>query len=599
MGHLIASTLAHALLGIALALLVWAVGAGWLRLLGRLGAGYAYAVGLLIVVLAAWLVLVTPWLAPLALVLVAPAAAARLPLAQLVQASPFALSLGAALGLLWHGPTADDDSHAYGDVLFYAAKLVSAEDSVLPFRDLLVEGAASTYVEAGSTFVGAALAIVPGLDPVLFQAASAPAFLVAAFALGAGATQVRIARREAAALAPLAVAVVAYPTWITESPPVAFALPLAFGIDAVVRRRLPLGDLALAMVVLGLAFVLTKGFGLVPLAVAVAFALVTHHRDELNVQRALRYGLPTLAVAAAAAAFFVLTSSWLAELLGAKFLPATAAEGIADQLDRRDTQRIAPALLVIGEVLLALTLARARVWPQLAVLLAALAGNWFVGGHGFDITVAVAVVLALLELARRPELVRSQLPLVLSSGIALAASVVCRDIAGVRIGVVLALLLGGGILAALVPPRAAVVAAVAVAAFAAAAAAGITQGAPTLTREHHDIWSAVRERVPSEALVFTDQTGAAITGTEGWNYYPGVAGRQVYLAGWSSSPLLVDERERERRLELNAEVLRGRDPGTVPLERRYESFYAVVEDDAPRSWRRVYANGGFALYEIP
>ena len=599
MGELTFTIVAHALLGIALALLVWAVGAGWLRLLGRLSPPFAYPIGLVAVAAAAWLLLASVWLAPISVLLIAPAALARLRLAPFVHASPFALGLGIALGVLLHGPNAEEDSHAYGDMLFYAAKLVSARESVIPFRDLLVEGEASTYIEAGSTFVGSALDLVPGLDPVLFQAATAPAFLVAAFAAGLGVARIRIAPWQVAALAPLAVAVIAYPTWITESPPVAFALPLAFAIDALVRDRLELGELALAVVVVALGFVLTKGFALVPLAVATVFALATHHRRELDARRILRYGLPTFAVGVAALGFFVATSAWLTEVLGAKFLPADAVEGLVDQLDRRDTQAVAPAFLVVGELLLAAALARGRAWPQLALVCAAIAGSWFVGGHGFDITVAIAIVLALLELARRPELLRAQLPLVVAAGAALAASVVCRDISGVRVGFMLALLLGGGVLAALSPPRALVPIAAAAALGVGVTAPAVSQGPPTLTPEDHDAWAEVRERVPEDGLVFTSETGPEITGTQGWNYYPGVAGRQVYLAGWSSSPLLVDEAERARRLARNRAVLGGRDPRTIPLDRSYGSFYAVVDGDAPSGWRRLYANERFGLYEIP
>jgi hypothetical protein len=598
-GELTLSIVAHALLGIALALLIWAVGAGWLRLLGRLTPPFAYPIGLLAVAAAAWLLLVSVWLAPVSIVLIAPAALARLRLAPFVHASPFALALGIALGVLLHGPTSEEDSHAYGDLLFYAAKLVSAHESVIPFRDLLVEGDASTYIEAASTFIGGALDFLPGLDPVLFQAATAPAFLVAAFAAGVSVARIRVAPWQVAALAPLAAAVVAYPTWITESPPVAFALPLAFAVDALVRDRLELGELALAVVVVALGFVLTKGFALVPLTVAAAFALATQHRRELDTRRILRYGLPTLAVGLAALVFFVATSAWLTEVLGAKFLPADAVDGLADQLDRRDTQAVAPAFLVVGELLLAAALARGRAWPQLALMVAAIAGSWFVGGHGFDITVAIAIVVALLELARRPELLRAQLPLVVAAGAALAASVVCRDISGVRVGFMLALLLGAGVLAALAPPRALVPIAVAAALGVGVTAPAISQGPPTLTREDHDVWAEVRERVPDDGLVFTSETGPEITGTQGWNYYPGVAGRQVYLAGWSSSPLLVDEAELARRLALNRAVLDGRDPRTIPLDRSYGSFYAVVESDAPPAWRPLYANERFGLYEIP
>ena len=585
MGQLIVTVAAHAVLGIVLALVVWAVGSGWLRLARRPDAAFSYPVGLLVAVLAAWLVLVSVWLAPVSVLLLAPAVlGARLPARPIARASPFAIGLGVALGALLHGPTADEDSHAYGDMLFYAAKLVSARESVLPFRDLLVEGESSTYVEAGSTFLGAALLWV---DPILFQAATMPAFLVAALAPGFAALGAHVSGRVAVAVAPLALAVVAYPTWITESPPVALALPLAFAVYQLATATNTLGGTASAVVLLGSAFALTKGFGAVSLGVAATFAL---RRAEPTRRQVLVYGAPLLLLAAAAIAFFALTSAWLVDVLELKFLPADAVEGLIDQLDRRDTQRASLGFLVLGEALLAVALVRARAWVPSAFLGAALVGNWIVGGHGFDVMVGIAVVCALVLFATRPDALRPQLPLVAAAGSALAVSCVVRDISGVRAGFVFGLLLGGGVLVALVPARQALVLGVAVAVGVAVgyARGSLAQGAPTLTSEHYEVWRQVEERVARDDLVFTSETGPALgDSTQGWNYYPGVAGRQIYIAGWSSSPLLVDDAERDRRLLVNGEVLSGfLNPSRVAPE--FERYFAVV-----RRGER------FALYEIP
>ena len=127
---------------------------------------------------------------------------------------------------------------------------------------------------------------------------------------------------------------------------------------------------------------------------------------------------------------------------------------------------------------------------------------------------------------------------------------------------------------------------------------GLNNGAPTLSPEHYDIWRQVRERVPREGIVFTSETGRSINSEQGWNYYPGVSGRQVYLAGWSSSPLLVDPVDRERRLRLNDEVVTGRrDPRSVAPER--SAYFVVARKESPRPGRVVHANDRFVLYEIP
>jgi hypothetical protein len=596
-GELTLTIVAHALLGIALALFIWAVGAGWLRLLGRLAAEYAYPIGLLAVVAASWVVLVSAWLVPLSLVLVAPALLARFRLLPFLAASPFALGLGVAIGALLHGPTEKESSHAYTDMLVYAAKLASARESVLPFRELLVAGESSTYVEAGSTFVGAA---IPSVDPILFQVATVPAFLVAALAPGFALLGARVAAWQAAALAPLAVAVVAYPVWITETPPVAFALPLAFSLYRLTTRPESPRNLAAAIVLVGLAFTLTKGFGLFCLAVASAFAF---RRTRVERRHLLRYGLPALAVALAALGYFILTSAWLVDVIGLRFLPVEALDGLLDQFDRRDTQAASPAFLVIGEVLLTAALVRARAWPATAMVLTALGASWVVGGHSIDITVAIAVVFALVLFATRPDLLRSQLPLVVSAGAALAFSSFFRDIAGVRAGIVFGLLLAGAVLAALVPGRPALVVAAAVGVGVAAGYAGgtVAQGPVTLTPNDYDIWREVGVRVSENDLVFTTETGPALgDSTEGWNYYPGVAGRNVYVAGWSSSPLLVDDQQRARRLQLNRDVLIARrSPRAVAPD--YERYFAVARrsEISGAGFRLLHANQTFALYEIP
>jgi hypothetical protein len=359
------------------------------------------------------------------------------------------------------------------------------------------------------------------------------------------------------------------------------------------------GDVALGVVVIGLSFALTKGFGVIELGVATCFA-AAGLRGRVDARRALAYVAPIVVTALGAFAFFALTSGWLTDLLAFKFLPGTASNGLLDQLDRRDTQAAAPGLLVVGEVLLIAAFGRARAWVPLGFLVAAVLGNWFVGGHSFDITVGIAVVVALLALAERPMLLRSQLTFVVPGGVALALSAMFRDISGVRDGVVFAGVLGCGVLAALAASRRAYafVAVTAVLVAAVVGGRGLTDGTPTLTPAHYDIWREVRANVPSDGIVFTSETGPEITGEQGWNYYPGVARRQVYLAGWSSSPLLVDPAERARRLRLNAEVVEGRrDPRTVEPGR--SSYYLVVRRDGGARGRLVHANDVFALYEIP
>jgi hypothetical protein len=603
MADLIPSIVAHACGGVLLACGIWGVGLGLLRPADERSAPLGYALGLLVSSGAAVLVLLSPWLAIVAIpALVVPLvrlARARATyvgaLAALAWALPAALGLGVALAWLVHPPTATLDSNAYGDFVYYAAKIDWARSSLTPLRDYTVAGANANFVEAAPTLIGAALSHIPGFDPFLFGAATLPAFLVSALAIGFALTR---GRSHSWVLALLAIACIAYPTWLTESAPVALAVPLAFPLYALWRDGATRGRWIVYLGVLALDFALTKGFGVITLAVVAGFALVRQYGLRV------RAALPYLAVAAVAGAIavvlFLVTSSWLAQRLGGKFLPADAVRGLNHERSVRDTQSFTPALLVVGESLLLVALLRARAWTFAAALGAGMAGTWLVGGHGFDITIGLAILLTVLFLRDTPEVLRAQRPLVLAAGAVLALSAWFRDISGVRTSAFFVALLGLGLLAALgyrLRPLAAVAAVV----LALLAPAALERGRTTLYAEDYAVWRRVHDVVPKDGLVFTSMTGPVISGDQGWNYYPGTALRQVYLAGWSNSSLLVDHEELDRRLALNGRVLAGElSPGEIDLARNYSEFFAVTRrgESAPQSFRKLYANDRYTFYRI-
>jgi hypothetical protein len=209
------------------------------------------------------------------------------------------------------------------------------------------------------------------------------------------------------------------------------------------------------------------------------------------------------------------------------------------------------------------------------------------------------VLLAALFFLERPDLLERHRLLVAAAAISLTVSAWFREIAGVRAGFLLVALLAAGLVAAFVRRPLPVVAAAAVVAL--GVLVGLGERQTTLTRGDYAVWRHVADTVAEDTLVFTSQTGPRITGTEGWNYYPGVAGRQVYLAGWSNSRLAVNRAQRARRLRLNREVLSGRlSPTLLRLSRRYGAYYAVLlrSERAPPSFRLVYGNERFAVYRI-
>lgn len=603
MALLLASIVAHALLGVLLALAIWSLGLALIR--ERLDAPHGYPVGLLAAVVVAFAALVRPWLGMAALVVVAvlmlTGARSLRTLSRawptLAWAAPGVVGLPIALGLLLHGPTETHDSSAFGDQLFWAAHLLAATVSVSPLRDLLLEGHTLTYVESAGSFLGGALAWVPGLDAILFQTTTLPALMLTSLCVGIPLAVP--ARGVGVALGVLSVAVIAYPTWLAESPPVALAIPLGLSLYVLAVAPPPMRRGVVLVALLALAFFLTKVVGLAVLAVVVVGALAR--------RRAF-----TLVRAAAALAAIVIPGliwlatardelGWLTELFEPKFLPADAVRGLEAQVDARDTQAAAPAFQMVGELFLAAALVRARAWVPVGALATGIAGTWFVGGHGFDIAVGLGVFLAVLFLATTREEAEGQRMLVAAAAGVLLVSAWFRDISGVRAAFVLVALFAATLLVAV--PRARLLAwAAASAALAIALTGALTDRPTTLTPSDHDLWSEVRERAPRDALIFTSMTGPAITGDEGWNYYPGVARRQVYVAGWSSSPLLVDEDARKRRLEANASVLDGDvHPSELDTRWDYSKYYAVLRryEDAPATFRRLYANVDYALYEIP
>lgn len=680
---LIPSIAYHVAIGAALAVAVWLWGLGLLLPLGdriRDAAVHAYPVGLLAALAASFLFLLQPWLglfgafsaigAAFALSRnrrKLPGTARRLGTA-LLWAAPGVVAFPFALGLLLHGPSSNLDSNAFGDMIYYVARLQATTESVVPFRDLLVEGERIPYVGAGSSFIGALLSHLPGFDAFLFQTTALPAFLLTSISLGVGSIA-RSAQRQSAwlpALAVLAVSIVAYPTWIAESPPVALALPLAFSVFALWFEPVPPGVFGLLAAVVAVDLFVTKTLAVIPLGVLALIALGRHYQSRIT-RRQASVALATSAVLAAAAlAFFFRTSGWLMESLGIKFLPADAFRGLGDQLTTRDTQAASPALQILGHVLVGLALFRSRSYALLATLLTSVAANWLIGGHTIDIATDVAVLLAALHFWVRPDLLRQQGLLIIAAGISLALSGWFRESYGVQAGCTLVILFGTTLLGAFLGASrapvdsrlrryawtltaaamgvllalsgrpfvgAAVVAtlaalpvalrlvparprrlglAFAVSLIAVGSAAATVRAAAhddlhfseqhaMLTPSDYDVWRRIRELVPSNGLVFTTLTGRERRSEEGWNYYPAVSERQLYIGGWLYSGLSSRAEARSRRLALNRSVVSGAiEPDDLSLDRRYGSYFAVLRlrERTPPSFQLVYSNARYAIYRI-
>ncbi len=108
--------------------------------------------------------------------------------------------------------------------------------------------------------------------------------------------------------------------------------------------------------------------------------------------------------------------------------------------------------------------------------------------------------------------------------------------------------------------------------------------------------------MPSDALIFTDQTSAEPTMLGGWNTFSANGGRQVFLSNYyQSNELRNDPARRDAKLDLNRRVLTGAlSPDQLTLSRPYSSYFAVISNTAtaPVAFRLIVRNAVWSLYAI-
>ena len=657
----------HVALGIVLAGLVWAVGAGYLLAACRgAPAVCAYPVGLLVVMFACALFLIDRWLVLLSLaLLVVPLVVvwrrrsrvgpvARRAAVAVAWASPAIAAVGTTLGFFLHGPTARVDSNAFGDVVWYVAKLASARQSLFPLRDLSAANVNLWHAELGPSLIGAASSGLPAFDPFLFHTSTLPAFLGASLCAGFAALPARPAAPRLE-LALLAVGMTAYVSWFAESPPVTLALPLSFALFVLTTERLPKPLFAAFFAIVVVDAILTKGLLLIPISMLAAASL-RHYSLSRRERLAVAVGAPLALLVFLGAT--LANSWWVVKAASLHFQPLTAYHGLRAQLETRSTIKLAPALQLAGYAGLAVLLARRGARGLLAAFVVCVVWSWTVYQFSIAIGLGVIVLLSVLELRNGSSRGRG---LLVFTAACLALGAWFRDFAGIRAALIGSACLAALVFSALVTSserdlrRLAVhlrlyaavagvallaisghalgaglsaLAAVGLFSFARlssrwaslAAAGGLSLGCVAaaaavrsntlrlgtydttiLPTQQFEVWRRVASSVPPDGLVFTDQTGPSSDAASGSNYYPAIAGRQVYLAGWYQSPLRNDDPERNRRLALNQRVLDGKvSPTSIASLQPYRSFYAVVANRGshPRSFRRLYANERFALFQI-
>ena len=124
----------------------------------------------------------------------------------------------------------------------------------------------------------------------------------------------------------------------------------------------------------------------------------------------------------------------------------------------------------------------------------------------------------------------------------------------------------------------------------------------TLDASDRALWLAVRDKVPSDGLIFTSFTGPEPGLRTGWNYYCAIAHRQFYLSGWYTDALRLQQDLLKEKLRLNDLVLSGdHTPRDVRLSKRYSGYYAVVGSDrvVPPNFDLLASVANGRIYKIP
>ena len=540
-----------------------------------------------------------------------------------------ATALGGFLALLWRPATAGfAGSLDLADLSVYMGWYHALKFSLFPLYNLGVEGDTLTsYFNQLPTLYAVALDFLPGFDVYLFLSASLAAFLVLSLGwLLRALADFRMRRGGGAfsasqtlAVCGLMVASTWYPSWILDSPPVAFLAPVTLSALYLVERAG--NDPLRLMLVFAVVVVATAISKVVALAVLGAFAGM---RLLQGLRRSARRAhLALLLAFAAAAAYYILK---MLQAYGGAFLPEWAPG--PESWHRFQVKgwgefgKVLPVLLKdTGLVLIVIGTLKTR---DIALSVAAALGVVcnFVFPFLFTPTPAALTALVAGYLIVVREVPASAIRLFLTGAALMLPYFAVREPGVSYMLVIWTLSVGPAAFIALQPAAArrpppapvgarqghwlhiASAAAVLVFLLVAVANGDFRIG----KRRHrivpvslHDIWLQARRLTPRDALLFTDQTGDNEDRLSGWNDYSLIAERQFYISSWNISSLRNAPAARRKRLAANHAVLSGAlSPASLSLSRHYGSYYAVLArgGDIPPGFRLVTANDDYALFEI-
>jgi len=545
----------------------------------------------------------------------------------------------AMMGLLWHYPNAvTSGTVALGDIGQYIASYHELRTHLLPIPSLRVEGEhVYLYFNLLAPLLAFAFDRLPGFEISFFFTSSVAVF----FILGTcwSCHQILTYRRARYLAQPGPLTLVAailllsaatrYPSWFAESPPYAFAVPMALALVyfADRGRDVPLWRHALIPLTI-VVFTATK---VVPLAVFGTYAVLLLLPSMAQAKSGRHAPLIITGIAVLG-----LVCSALLVYYAPKFIAVSDLSDFGPQSLQILYRKIAvngsgvfksilrtlPALAIdVGGLLLMIgAFCRRNVALGAAVLMGL--SLYYLYTFLFNGTLAIAVALCggYLLLNGRDDEARSSTVFFIAGAVLILISHLCRDPGGwefvalwlIALSTSLAIIFwhGGSRTVASTLGQALVrkwchalplaVLCLVVAQAEGHLRLGSDQQTP-VSPKLYDLWVKVRDLTPADALIFTDQTGDNPTRLEGWNDLSTTAERQFYISSWAVSPLRANRAAREERLSLNVAVLAGsKRPGDVGLKSQYSDYFAAVaaNHSVPGDATQIYSNGDYAIYRL-
>jgi hypothetical protein len=526
---------------------------------------------------------------------------------------PACLLLASMLALTFHGPTSKIGGSTIGDQPMYLHAAIALLKQFAPLRNLGFEGATLGYGNMLPPLFMAALLPRRWFDPFLFMNGSLVVMTI--LSLGLMLTMLdsvwRVGKSGLSG-APLwfvgALVTLAprYPSWIAESPPVAFALPIIVSTVYVWRNaRHDLVELgkALSMAVIGSAISKVVIFNvLVPLPLPDLVRTVVWRIDR----RIVIFGC----IATTAVAIYV-------GIMLVAYLPEYFPYISLSRYQRRFV-----LLRACAAVLLAITASKMGM-PGLTIAAWIGIGSYLILPFLFDATLMTLMMIMALALIEEPARLTRSWRTLSAALLMLVPFPWFSDPGSHTITIAWGLTASFVVAAAIfvpaghcsaVEPRlwqrdAAAGLAIMLAVILPIFALGIlpTRAIPLnatyiFTPEMRDIWLAVRDRTPSDSLIFTDQTDSTESRLGGWNDYALISERQFFVVSWAGyPPLRHDPAKRAEALRENSDVLSGKlRPCRLHLSQWYSEYFAVISAShpAPPDAVLVYQNAHYRLYQL-